>query len=483
MKSQRYESTKPASCLFLLVVIMLNSCRDSKNSKYIEPSSPNVKVDTNNFKKSSIISAPIEINLQPAFEFAERQLPQTYGVARYNEDFGSGGADYPDCGYSCGYKVSRTPLRFSMKGNVLTTHLQFGYWLDCRARKPCTRHFHPLITVGCNDRRAHGSLSTVITIDNKWNSSVITRNNGVSPNDDCKVGPWGIFDVTNLVMKGFNRAFERIGRNLDSRINEQLNSRKRIEHAWIKLSTPIAIKDLGWLSLSPESIKVSNLILEHNVAKINFYAKLSPEIILGKQPTVTIRPLPENMSFSDSNALKIFLPISMEYSFAEAQIKKKLKINEGSIRYPSVGNKYLKVTDISLTGYGKKVVVKITFAGTKDGYAYFIGTPSFDMMTNVLSFPDLDYTIETRSIILKAIDFLKHDVFIKDFRNKLTINLNKKVLQLKNKVNEALNKQYNDFTLYGNISNFRVLGLYSNPQKNLLTTYFEINGELNVRVF
>jgi len=85
--------------------------------------------------------------------------------------------------------------------------------------------------------------------------------------------------------------------------------------------------------------------------------------------------------------------------------------------------------------------------------------------------------------MLKAIDFFKHDDFIKDLRNRLTINLNEKVTQLKSKVVEALNKQYKDFTLQGNVTNFRVLGLYSDQDKNLFTAYFEINGDLKVQIF
>lgn len=141
------------------------------------------------------------------------------------------------------------------------------------------------------------------------------------------------------------------------------------------------------------------------------------------------------------------------------------------------------MTDVSIYGYGKKIVVKISFSGTKKGYAYLEGTPSYDVITNVLSFPDLKYSIETESLMLKAVDFLKHDDFIRDLRNRLTINLNGKVTQLREKVNESLNKQYNDFTLKGNISGFRILGLYCNQEKNLFTAYFEINGELKVIVF
>jgi hypothetical protein len=462
--------------IIVITIVSLSSC-----GSHIEPNSPTVKVDTASFRKASTISIPFEINLKPAFDIAEDQFPKSFGAPKWNEQFGTGGADACPNGVSCEYSVTRSPLNFSMGGNILTTNLAFVYGLNCRFRFPCSKG--ALVSAGCGPARAHGSWSTQMSLDNSWNSNVHTVNNGVIPDDNCRVGPFGgVVDITNKVMGGFNVAFDKVGQTLDAKINENLKSKERISEAWQKISQPFPIKDLGWFSLSPDSIKLSAFTLDNNTAKVNLFLKANPEIYFGKQPTVSTRALPDNGSFTENNSLNILLPISTEYSFVETQVKKNLKIQEGGIRYPPTGNKYLKVTDINIYGYGKKIVVKITFDGTKSGYAYLEGTPSYDALTNVLSFPDLDYSVDTKSLMLKAIDFFKHDDFIKDLRNRLTINLNEKVTQLKSKVVEALNKQYKDFTLQGNVTNFTVLGLYSDQDKNIFTAYFEINGDLKVQI-
>lgn len=255
--------------LFLFLFISCNR---------IEPDSPDIKIDTTNFKKPSIISIPFEINLKPAFDLAETSIPPYISAGRYNEQFGTGGADACPHGVSCGYQVNRSPLKFSMNKNVLTTSLSFSYWIDCRTHAICNTG--PLISLGCDDRLAHGSLSTQINMDNNWNSLISTKNNGIIADNDCKVGVFGIINVTDKIMAGFNSAFNKAAQTLDNKIKENLNSRERISEAWEKISKPIEIKNLGWLAISPDSIKLSEFTLEDNKAKINFFLRQILKFIL-----------------------------------------------------------------------------------------------------------------------------------------------------------------------------------------------------------
>ena len=110
---------------FLLIVIIINSCSGCKD---IKPNSPDVKVDTANFRKASTISVPFEINLKPAFDIAESQFPTSFGAPKWNEQFGSSGADACPNGVSCEYSINRSPLNFTMGGNTITTNLSFGIW-------------------------------------------------------------------------------------------------------------------------------------------------------------------------------------------------------------------------------------------------------------------------------------------------------------------------------------------------------------------
>jgi len=309
MKSKHYRFVS-----FFLVVTFLSSCQLFQK---IKPSSPDVKVDTANFRKPSTISIPFEINLQPAFDIAETQFPRSKGTGKWNEQFGTRGADDCGKGVSCEYNITRDPLAFAMAGNLLTTNLSFVYGLNCRFRSPACG---PPFTAGCGPIRAHGSWSTQINIDSSWNSNVHTVNNGVKPDDECRVGFAGIINITDKIMGGFNAAFDNVAKTLDTKINENLKSKERISEAWQKISQPFPIKDLGWFSLSPDNIKLSSFTLENNTAKVNLFLKANPQIYFGKQPTVSTKPLPENSSFVENNSLNILLPISTDYSFVENQI-------------------------------------------------------------------------------------------------------------------------------------------------------------------
>ena len=249
------------------------------------------------------------------------------------------------------------------------------------------------------------------------------------------------------------------------------------------LSNPIQVEAETWLEVRPEKVSVSAVQVSGDTLQLSGVLLAHPRVEISGRPPVTRTPLPEAaLSEMPGGAFDVYIPVKVGYSNVEAALKQKLKIGGGSLHYPSSGKHYLTPTDVTLYGYGQKAVFKVTFNGIAEGYAYFIGTPSFDTDTNLLSFPDLDYSPDTKRLALESIQWVDHDAFIRDLRNRLVVDLAGPLNQAKSKLSDALNRRYGDIQLAGSIPNIILISVYADPKQGSLVAYFNMSGTVTAAV-
>ena len=58
---------------------------------------------------------------------------------------------------------------------------------------------------------------------------------------------------------------------------------------------------------------------------------------------------------------------------------------------------------------GGKLALELRFSGAANGRIYLVGTPRYDASTNELYVPDLEYDVGTASMLVKGIEWVKHD--------------------------------------------------------------------------
>jgi hypothetical protein len=73
------------------------------------------------------------------------------------------------------------------------------------------------------------------------------------------------------------------------------------------------------------------------------------------------------------------------------------------------------VKDARLFGIGGgKLALELRFSGGANGRVYFVGTPRYDPSTNELYVPDLDYDVGSAGLLIKGVEWVKHDD-VRDF--------------------------------------------------------------------
>ena len=441
----------------------------------VRPTAPNLPIAPVGEPPPSTIGLTLSMPVKPLLDDAETNIPSSRNAREYVEFFGTGGPNRPSCGLGCGYDVSRSPLSFVAHANEITTSFSFSYWLSCTKRIPCRG---PLVSGSCGKteprRRAIESLTTQINTLPTWTAIATTKDSGVAAQDECAMGRLGVVNVADKLAAGFSG----LGKVLDGKLNGGLSRlRPTAESAWDQLSNPIQVDADTWLEVKPEKVSISAIQASSDALQLAGGVIAHPRVEIGSRPPTAGKPLPDaTLNATPGGSLAVYMPVKADYSAVEAALRQKLKIGGGGLHYPPTGRHYLTPTDVTLYGYGQKAAFRVAFTGIAEGYAYFVGTPSFDVDTNLLSFPDLDYSPDTRKLALESIQWVDQDAFIRDLRTRLVVDLADPLSQAKSKLSDALNRRYGNVQLAASISKPNLVSVYADPNKGQFVAYFNVSG-------
>lgn len=457
--------------------LMLSACVPT-----VRPTAPDVPTAPAGQPPSSTIGLTISIPIKPLLDSAEASLPSSQSAREYVEFFGTGGPDRPSCGIGCAYDVKRSALSFAVRANEITTNYSLSYWLSCRKRIRCKGR---LVTGSCGKdeprRRISESLTTRITVLPNWSTDASTTDNGAVAEDPCAMGRLGVVDVTDKLAARFGD----LGKNLDGWLERGLSAlRPKAESVWRLLSDPIQVDVDTWLEVRPEKVSMSGYQISADALQLAADLTAQPVVEVGAQPAAVVSSLPNATPSTgrSGGGFEVYMPVKADYSAVAAALRQRLKLGAGGLRYPPSGNHYLTPTDVTFYGYGQKAVFKIAFKGIAEGFVYLEGTPHFDADTNFLSFPDLDYSPESKKLALDSIQWVDHDAFIKNLRVRLVIDLADPLSQAKSKLSYVLNRQYGDVQLEGVLSDLVLTSVYASPGQQRFVAQFATRGSVKASV-
>lgn len=417
-------------------------------------------------------------------------VPTESGADPYNINI-NGGADNCGNGVSFGYHATRGPIAVAPSGNSISATAQIDYWAKGRARSPCIFGHGPIIDGSCGIGEPLPGFSLTLKaafngVDNNWNPLVSTSLADIHSTRDCKVTLVNI-NVTGHIRDGLANVINNALPSANQQLSAALNLHTRARQMWTYLSNPLKLQQNFWLSVHPRAIGVFPLASDAN--SINFGLCLTglPELAFTTAaPPIDTTPLPAPTAVPASNSFNVEMPVEASYQEVSEQINKVLLLSTHGIRYPPTGSNYLTVTGASFYGYGNKAVLrldgKISGVFGKDVTVYLVGTPSFNSGSNILSFPDIDFSVESHNLLLKIAVWLEQDKVRDDLRTRLVFDLSKYVNDAKSKLQAALNQNIGSATLVGTVNQLNLLDVYSSPSDGQFKVLFLTDGSFNVTI-
>jgi len=116
---------------------------------------------------------------------------------------------------------------------------------------------------------------------------------------------------------------------------------------------------------------------------------------------------------------------------------------------------------VQLYGSGDKLILALQVSGGVNGTVYATGTPVFDEGLGTLKFVDLDFTLDTRNVLVQSANWMFHQNILSSLRSQASIDLSGQLQTLRSRLTSALTRDLGpNARLEGEVTSLRPRGVY-----------------------
>jgi hypothetical protein len=254
--------------------------------------------------------------------------------------------------------------------------------------------------------------------------------------EETGVGPISI--RPRSIVEEITRPLQQVLSDMVNRkINEKFPLRSQVARAWNAAQKPVAVdrSRSAWLKLTPRDVMLSPLNTRNNRIMLNVGVNAYSEMVVGPEPAIPPPvPLP-NLKLVNTIDRNFRIALNADLFYADIlRIASPLLLDK---KFSSDG-KTVIIKDLDLYGNGDKFVVKVATEGSLEGVFYLTGTPRFDPLTNIFSVEDVDFDMETRSLLLKSADWFLHSMIRSRIQEKLNMDLTQRMEQSRELARKAI---------------------------------------------
>jgi Domain of unknown function (DUF4403) len=233
---------------------------------------------------------------------------------------------------------------------------------------------------------------------------------------------------------------QMLSAQITQNINDLFPLKAQIANVWNTAHKPVLLDKNynAWLKLTPSEVLHYPMYAHNNSVKLSVGISTFAELVVGPEPaSQSPSALPDlKLVNTFDKTFRVALKTDLFYrdlrSIASTLLLNKPFENDG---------KSIVIKDFDLYGNGEKLVVKLQTEGSLDGIFYLTAKPAFDPQTKVFSLVDVDFDMQTQSLLLKSGDWLLHGTIRSMIQEKLNMNLSEQLEKSRQMAGKALEKK------------------------------------------
>jgi hypothetical protein len=455
----------------LICPVLLTACATVK-----PPAPSNEGVDIPKIiQPVSNIEIPVTADLKSYIVQAENSVPVKYADNQQ-----------PCEGLRYNYVFTRTPFTISGNNNVVNLKFTGSYGFTVSYCAKCGTLFGsqqqclvPVVSAQCGmgneplRRMVISYQSTInVTPDFHLHSKTVLYP-APQPIDRCNVF-MGNIDITDRLIQYISGPLGDLGKQVDAKISAY-DIRPQVAQLWKNLATEIKLPDVGYLNINPQTVQLSNFSL--NGSSINFAVGLSakPVVTVTSQQQAA-KPLPGLTSYAPANGFNIYLDLLENYDHLTHTVNQQIVGQQ-----TEVAGHIFKVDSTRIYGIGSKIAMQVNFSGTNTGVVYLTGTPSYDAKTHELSFPDLNFDLQTKAWILKAAKWMFDEKITSMMRKQARYNFSSFIADSKQRIQKQISQGFGPgIQPQVNFNTLDIQAIYPTQEKLIIRTL--LNGDIKVKM-
>jgi len=463
---------KPAQLLpIFLLSLLLYSCATTKP---LAPAKTAVDIPKL-VQPVSNIDVPVTVNLKSYFVQAENSVPTKYSDNQQ-----------PCEGLRYFYTFTRTPFIITGSNNVVSLKFVGSYGFNASYCAKCSSMFGagpqcvvPVVSAQCGmgsepPRRMEISYQTTITVlpDYHLKSKTILYP-APRPIDRCNVF-MGNIDVTDRLIQYISGPLNDLGKQVDDKI-AAYNIKPIIDQIWRNIVNETKIGDVGYVSINPESVRLSNFNL--NGSQLNFSVGLSAKpVVTTVSSSPPTKPVPNLTAYTPAKGFNVYLDLLENYDHLTKMVNQQVAGQSADI----AGKQFI-VDNTKIWGNGNRIVMQIDFKGSNTGTIYLVGTPTYNSITHELSFPDLTFDLQTKAWMLKAAKWMFNAKITEMIRQRAAYNFTSFIADSKKRIQNKMSRDMgNGVHTDVSIRSLDIMAIYPTEEKLIVRTLSD--GQIKIKV-
>ncbi len=245
-----------------------------------------------------------------------------------------------------------------------------------------------------------------VVVNKDWSVTTITASDGYDwlSKPTLKIGPVDI-PITFIADMVIKYNMETINKAIDDGLKQSLDLKTTAKQAWVELQKPMLLsEEYGlWLRVSPKSISAVPISGGKGIIRHTSSIQAVTECFTGKQPQAKINPvLPDLLTVNKLGDDFLANVVSyIDYEYIDS-ITRRMLVNTSY----TFGKKTITITAVSIYGNETKMIIAAEVTGSITGKLYFSGLPSYRASDSAIIFKDLQFSIQTKNVLIKSASWL-----------------------------------------------------------------------------
>jgi hypothetical protein len=243
--------------------------------------------------------------------------------------------------------------------------------------------------------------------------------------EEIGIGPLSIKPRSTI--EGITQPVQRVlSEAISKQINNKFPLKSQVASVWQAAQKPILLNKNynAWLKITPQEVMLYPLYAQNNQFKISVGIKSIAELVVGPEPATQPAVALPNLKLVNTMARDFRIALKTDLFYKEIlHIASPLLLNKD---FGSDGKSCI-VRGLDVYGNGDRLVIKLIMSGSLDGVFYLTCTPRFNPETNMFSVEDVDFDMNTESLLLQSADWFLHGSIKSTIQQKLNVDLTQKL--------------------------------------------------------
>ena len=244
--------------------------------------------------------------------------------------------------------------------------------------------------------------------------------------------------ITYLINPAVKLFKTKIEKKVDEAIAQSMDFKPQVLDALEKVSTPFLTNEQyeTWFKLTPNELYVTDAVLAKKQITMAMGLKCNMETTVGQQPKSGFKK--ENVTLKAVSKMpdkvNVVVAAVSTYESASKVITKNFQGQEFG-----TGKRKVTVQKVDLWSKDNKMIIALDMTGSINGTIYLTGYPNYNAVTKEIYFDQMDYVLNTKSVLMKTANWLAEGYILKMIQEKCRYSIKDNLEEGKKSLQPYLN--------------------------------------------